>query len=113
MKFNVNDYVRVKLTEAGRLHILQEHKALYDRLQLPAGDYSPLPKEDEEGWSTFQLWVLMSRFGSMIEVGVWGDNLPFETEIEIVEVKRIADQHCCAFPPDGKHCAGNSEAKEG
>ena len=77
--FNVNDYVRVRLTETG----LAIHKALHDDLmaQLPNAStlvYEP-PKVDAEGWSRWQLWHLMQDFGPHILMGA---KAPFETEIQ-------------------------------
>ena len=73
MKFNVNDEVKIKLTERG-LEILEKE----DLVSL--FDHS---KCDEDGWYKVQLWWLMSVFGKHIYLGC---NVPFETEIEICEV---------------------------
>jgi hypothetical protein len=51
MDININNKVKVKLTQAGL-------KAATD-----AGYQHMAQKEDEEGYSSFQLWVLMSIFG--------------------------------------------------
>jgi len=79
MKFNINNNVRVKLTDKGR----EIHRKKYDNLW---NGYHSLPyipvEEDENGWSTWQLWQLMSNFGDSMYNGC---DLPFETEIEIME----------------------------
>lgn len=67
MKFNINNKVRVRLTPRGR-EILGREKYLRT--------------EDEFGWSTWQLWVLMSTFGEHVGLGF---DPPFETEIELAE----------------------------
>lgn len=73
-KFNINNKVRVKLTDRGR-------KIHFDNFkELKLFQYSP-PKEDEDGWSEWQLWVLMQEFGKHLENGC---NIPFETEIEFI-----------------------------
>lgn len=75
-EFNINNYVFVKLTEAGRA----EHKRKHDELKelLPnLKEYSP-PVEDAEGWSRFQGWVLMNTFGHMLGPA---KEPPFETTI--------------------------------
>jgi len=73
MKFNINDRVRVKLTKVGR-----------DILKSDNGAFHIPKKEDADGWSSWQLWVLMQTFGGH---SMGGMDLPFETEIEIVESK--------------------------
>lgn len=76
MKFDMNHEVKVKLTDIGR----KEHKLRWARMKSPY-EYRP-PKEDDEGWSIWQLYVFMEEFG-----GVRRTNfaLPFETVIEIIE----------------------------
>jgi len=80
--FNVNGYVRVRLTDTGK----QIHKAQKEAFMamFPAmGERYPYepPKEDEDGWSTWQLWHLMQTFGADIHLG---GNQPFETTIQFV-----------------------------
>lgn len=69
MKFNISDSVRVKLTTLGR--------------EIVKAKFGPrFTVKEKDGWSTWQLWELMEVFGPYIETG---RDLPFETEIEIVE----------------------------
>lgn len=78
MKVNINEYVRVKLTDTGREFYKKHCEELYKNfpeLML----YHP-PKEDHEGWSKWQLWHLMQLFGPIISLGCI---TPFDTEIEI------------------------------
>ena len=83
IKFNVNDRVRVKLTDRGR----EIHDEFWCDHPIPlARVYSP-PKEDDEGWSEWQLWVLMETFGP--ELGYILDEPPFEPNIEF-KVKEIS-----------------------
>lgn len=79
MKFNINFYVRVKLTDEGR----RIHRENWDKLfsLKPGFEYRP-PKEDEDGWSKFQLWELMREFGESVGCGM---ECPFDTEIDILE----------------------------
>ena len=65
MKFNINNLVKVKLTDQG--------KRILGNIPLS------LPEEDESGWSEWQLWHLMSVFGNDIYNGCI---LPFEINIE-------------------------------
>jgi hypothetical protein len=79
MRFNVNDRVRVRLNDKGRaIHRGQfdDMKRCFPRLSIP---YTP-PKEDADGWSEWQLWVLMEIFGQHMNTGF---DPPFETTIEI------------------------------
>lgn len=78
MRFNVNNHVRVKLTDYGRRVLRKWHDDLYWRSEKPP-EYHP-PKEDADGWSRWQLWDLMSKLGPSISMSM---AVPFETEIEI------------------------------
>lgn len=75
MKFNISNYVRVRLTDHGR----QIHKQNTEAYGLGGVYYRP-PVEDDQGWSKWQLWDLMSVFGHSISLGC---ELPFDTTIEI------------------------------
>lgn len=81
MKFNINDEVRVRLTDVGRAIHRKNHDDLFKawgaRGVMP--EYRP-PKEDPGGWSTWQLWDLMHEFGRHCYNGA---KIPFETEIDI------------------------------
>lgn len=79
MRFNVNDYVRVRLTDEGRAIHRKEYDDLIAAYPKITHAYTR-PKEDAEGWSKWQLWDLMQRFGPYITMGMCP---PFETEIEI------------------------------
>ena len=80
MEFNINNNVKVKLTDFGRKILQDQHDELYNRIQIKKPEFNP-PKEDKDGWSNWQLWVLMERFGEYIHIGV--SNAPFETTIII------------------------------
>lgn len=67
MEFNLNYKVRVRLTDHGRKLHREDHERFWmsvDRLDM-ARDYHP-PVEDADGWSEFQLWVLMNTFGQFM-----------------------------------------------
>lgn len=65
--FNINDNVKVKLTELGRLVYLNYQRQFVSNAELP--------EPDENGYHEFQMWVLMSIFGqSMYNGGA----IPFE-----------------------------------
>jgi hypothetical protein len=75
VKFNVNEKVKVRLTDTGR----RIHRKQWDELGITSFKYQP-PKEDARGWSEWQLWCLMREFGQHLNNGF---DPPFETEIRI------------------------------
>jgi hypothetical protein len=69
MEFSINNLVRIKLTDHGRNIVSQQE--------------FPHPyKEDEDGWSEWQLWVAMNVFGSYLGNGL---EIPFETTIDMIK----------------------------
>lgn len=78
MLFNINDNVYVKLTDHGRKVHYEEHIKFWGKFPNQPS-YKP-PKEDNEGWSKWQMWELMSEFGS--HIGMCKSNV-FETTIRI------------------------------
>ncbi len=86
MKFNINETVRVRLTDYGRAVLRDDWQSTTNiyyaspEQRAIRGEYKP-PKEDEHGWSEWQLWALMEAFGDHTGLGC---RLSFETEIEIV-----------------------------
>ena len=84
MKFNINQNVKVKLTDRGRKILEEKHVEFINSFPALPEDvkiYKP-KKEDEEGWSTWQLWNLMHTLGPHCYMGPMP---PFETEIIIDE----------------------------
>lgn len=79
MKFNVNNYVRVKLTEQGRALHAADHAMFWSKAKRNV-PYRP-PVEDDEGWSKWPLWSLMEAFGPHLSLG---SVVPFDTEIELI-----------------------------
>lgn len=79
-KFNINDTVKVKLTEHGK----KIHREDWDSVFGNNSNftYTP-PREDENGYSSWQMWELMRWFGNHCRIGF--DN-PFETDI-LLELK--------------------------
>ena len=86
MRFNINDLIRVKLTPLGRLKLEEEHSILFAPYRA-AGGYMPYtpPKEDAEGWSTWQMWYLFAKLG---QHHYNGSPFLFETEIELIGVEK-------------------------
>lgn len=73
MKFNINEKVRVRLTDFGRDCIAKNDSAMMLPVRVIAAD--------ADGWTTWQLWELMREFGPYLHMGV---KVPFETEIELL-----------------------------
>lgn len=70
VRININDRVRVKLTEHGR-DLVSKHDGLaFERFKV-----------DADGRIETQLWCLMQAFGPHLYMG---GQIPFETEIEVV-----------------------------
>lgn len=80
MKFNINEYVKVKLTPYGKQKLLEDHNEFWSQYGIGYKHEFILPKEDENGYSTWQLWLLMKNLGKYCNVGA---ELPFETDILI------------------------------
>lgn len=77
--FNVNNFVRVRLTDTGRRYLRQQHVALFGN-----ADRFKLPEEDESGWSRWQMHELMQQLGGNAIPPCTGP-VPFETGI-LIEV---------------------------
>jgi hypothetical protein len=88
VKVNINDIVKVKLTEFGISILKQNHdevnEILINRGVKPMGPFEL--KLDDNGYMAFQLWQLMSIYGE--HLSVTGEN-PFETQIIIPDVEFI------------------------
>jgi len=77
-KINLNSFVKVKLTKIGLEELKRQHDKLYE--SLPASmrvEFNP-PDTDNDGYSSFQLWILMGQLGHLCKIGCV---LPFKTEI--------------------------------
>lgn len=79
MKFNVNDKVRVRLTDYGRQCLADNYHRLSVSARVPIS--APNPTPDDEGWTEWQLWTLMQEFGPHMRMG---SAVPFETTVELV-----------------------------
>ena len=70
--YNINNKIKVKLTEHGRAildHEVADTMNMLKNLNFSdADDYSPYP-EDEDGYTEFQLWNFMRIFGNHFWVG--------------------------------------------
>lgn len=77
-KFNMNDSVKIKLTNKG-IDILKEQYNELKKYYPNIGEFQL--NLDKEGYYKQQLWSVMQIFGR--DIGM-GNELPFETEIYFV-----------------------------
>jgi hypothetical protein len=82
IEFNINEYVYVKLTDAGMDELKRQYNDL--KLKFPTLDELKEPNTDINGFSKWQMHDLMNRFGNMIGPFL---PIPFETTIRF-EVKK-------------------------
>ena len=87
MFININENVRVKLTNYGREVLQRDHHTFWKRVHNDGGQYFEYrpPVEDADGWSTWQMWCLMKDLGKY--QGLCTKNV-FELDIEIMEVDK-------------------------
>lgn len=85
--FNINHIVEVKLTDTGRAELKRQDEAL--RKEFPKlSEFQPR-KEDDDGWSVWQMHELMERLGFMCRMG---SDLPFEVDIKIIPQAQYTDE---------------------
>lgn len=79
--FNINDCVKVKLTEKGKyIYYHQFDDMNVDILKRGGKPLNPIElKYDDEGYVEFQMWHLMEIFGKHLFNGC---DIPFETTIK-------------------------------
>jgi len=76
--FNVNGYIKIKLTEFGIEILKKQHEEL--QAIIPSiGDFKL--KLDEEGYYESQMWSIMQDFSGYISMT---SELPFSTNIKII-----------------------------
>lgn len=67
--FNINNTVKVKLTEEGKKLLEKDHNEFWSSHgKLDQFPYKP-HEEDENGYVKFQLWSLMYQLGKYCGVG--------------------------------------------
>jgi hypothetical protein len=81
--FNLNNCVHVQLTDLGRSYL----EAKYNQnLGTLAVKYPYTPAEEIDGWTKFQLWDFMGKFGEFCQIpGL--SNMPFAMNIEFISPK--------------------------
>jgi len=68
MKINLNDKIKVKLTQHGQDIYYQQYSELnnFYHKEISEPRYA---QKDSDGYSTFQLWNFINTFGSYIGMG--------------------------------------------
>jgi len=88
-KFNINDTVKVKLTDYGKECLRKDYDDFLERVRSLVEDkeYVPfefrLPKEDKEGYSEWQMWDLINKLGKYTGLGF--TDMPFKSIILLKE----------------------------
>lgn len=87
-KTNINDYVKVKLTDYGISILEQQHNVIRNEIKEYDGKNLGEFKVniDKDGYIKFQLHELMHHFGHITTVA---NKIPFETEIIITKGEQI------------------------
>ena len=86
-KFNVNSFMKVKLTDRGKdvyYHRWDELNKFYGK-EVIKPEY---PKMDEDGFSTFQWWEFMNIFGPFMENGM---DIVIEKNYVYIDEKYLED----------------------
>ena len=84
MILNINYDIKAKLTDYGVDILKARHKQLIEVSQGAYNQPFTLPSTDENGYSTFQMWIFMQIFGPHLQAGF---EIPFEAEIIIPNVQ--------------------------
>jgi len=82
MLFNINEFIKVKLTPKGIAVLKERHRNL--QRKFPKIGPFRMPQIDADGYTEYQMWDLMNTFGESIGLGF---NIPFETTIWIPDPK--------------------------
>ena len=80
--FNINDYIKVKLTQRGTEILRQNHNRIFGQVDLLDKRPFQEPSIDEDGYCKFQMWQFCEEFGG-IGMGEFNQNPPHETNIKI------------------------------
>jgi len=85
MVFNMNDYVKVKITDFGFKILEEQHQDLLKRIPTYDTPFEEVrPRVDESGWTKMQLWMIMQKFGPYMGMV---QEQPIEINITIEEIK--------------------------
>ena len=82
MKFNINEFVKIRMTVLGHT-VYRQHRDEIAKNVLKYGiqpDIVDRHPEDASGWSRWQLWEVMAIFGRHLYMG---GPLLFETKVDL------------------------------
>lgn len=83
VKINLNDKVKVKLTDYGIMLLKKRHDELNKKIKDSGGKGNTFELIlDENGYYETQLWILMNTFGD--NCGINPKGMPFETDIIVI-----------------------------
>lgn len=88
-RLNLNCSVKVKLTDLGKdiyYHRFDDFNYRYGKQLTPS-----FPKEDENGYSTFQLWHFMQLYGSYMSATKPNVILPLEIEMDGEDLEEVTE----------------------
>jgi hypothetical protein len=77
---NLNATAYVQLTEKGHAELRRQHDELSEQYPNIFGAYKPC-EEDEDGWSSWQLHIIMEKLGYLL---INGGTIPFQPNIKVV-----------------------------
>ena len=87
VKINLNDIVKVKLTDYGKEIYYHRHDGLIECMRYHGIESTTIkpsfPKEDDEGKSKFQLWDFIELYGEHIGMGKSNVIEPLDIEVEV------------------------------
>lgn len=88
VKVNINMNVKVKLSNKGIDILRKRHDDLNEHIELRGGKGFGEFKldQDEDGYTTFQMWNLMNIFGEYMSMGL---EIPFDTDIIVTKTRPI------------------------
>jgi hypothetical protein len=84
--FNINNNVKIQLTEEGIAHLKREHDKLFAMYGVSKPSFRT-PEVDADGWSKFQMHEVMFNFGSLTYNG--SNKIPFYTGIKIIHDRPV------------------------
>ena len=86
-KINLNEWVKVKLTDYGKEIYYHKDDVLNEWLKRQGKKpFEPhFPKEDEEGYTKFQLWHFMEIYGKHLGLAKPNVILPLEIVAEVTD----------------------------
>lgn len=90
---NLNDHIKVKLSDAGKDIYYHQYDEINRKLRLLSGKPTTIkptmPKVDTEGYTKFQLWEFMHLYGKYIMMG--GESILETLNIIVCDEEKESD----------------------